>query len=449
MHADWPGGDVRTARLRRSSRPTPGGRSGVLIAQPCLVAHPPSASLLQACSTTHRNRTILKQFIQMASDHRYLLPDRHPATSTAAASQTAPGRTDVVASTSLEAPAAASNTAASNHRTSLSHDLLSRLRSSNNSSTTSLELESDSGRPPTPTASTPRARPRHRATKPPPSSATSISSKPVLVRTYSGPRTNGSIGGAAIHVRANVSIDGNGTVEPIMTSPKLPPVEAFSFDGILRAVEPEIRDALDAIAEICARSRYSLADEYSAHLPPQGEIMANPSTIQGRTALWRRFAENGRALTAVPEASSSSERLAAESRAASSVASAKSKPTAYASLMSIMIRKGTARSRAGNDSDGTLAGGEHHEIIDANPSMALMASPTTSKHLVLESPIHVETMLPRDELFPPPKKTTISWFSWAWRSKPSEPRNGPSAETTLKGLLDSSAGQPKPANGFG
>lgn len=54
---------------------------------------------------------------------------------------------------------------------------------------------------------------------------------------------------------------------------RLPAVDDFSFFGILRAVDPEIRGAIDAIAEICARSRLSLADEYDAHLPPQGEIM--------------------------------------------------------------------------------------------------------------------------------------------------------------------------------
>jgi hypothetical protein len=61
---------------------------------------------------------------------------------------------------------------------------------------------------------------------------------------------------------------------------QLPAIEDFSFSAILRAVDPEIRDAIDAIAEICARSRMSLADEYDAHLPPQGEI-----TVQGQAGL--------------------------------------------------------------------------------------------------------------------------------------------------------------------
>lgn len=47
---------------------------------------------------------------------------------------------------------------------------------------------------------------------------------------------------------------------------QLPALEDFSFSAILRAVDPEIRDAIDAIAEICAKSRLSLADEYDAHL---------------------------------------------------------------------------------------------------------------------------------------------------------------------------------------
>lgn len=75
-------------------------------------------------------------------------------------------------------------------------------------------------------------------------------------------------------------------------APSLPPTEAFTFSSVLRAIEPDVQDSLQAIVEICAKSRMSLADQHGAHIPPQGEI-------GGRSGL-----------AAVPEASSSNERLA-------------------------------------------------------------------------------------------------------------------------------------------
>ncbi|EEP79024.1 predicted protein [Uncinocarpus reesii 1704] len=80
---------------------------------------------------------------------------------------------------------------------------------------------------------------------------------------------------------------------------KLPRVQDFGIDGILRAIEPDIQTTLDAIAEICGRSKLSLANEYGSHRPPLGEIRA-PA----------RLADHG--LLAVEETSSSNERLAGD-----------------------------------------------------------------------------------------------------------------------------------------
>ena len=81
--------------------------------------------------------------------------------------------------------------------------------------------------------------------------------------------------------------------------PELPPVSDFSIDGILHAIEPDIQETLDQLAEIMGRSRLSLANEYGSHLPPQGEIRASN----------RMFLEQ---LLPVAEASSSNERLAGD-----------------------------------------------------------------------------------------------------------------------------------------
>lgn len=117
--------------------------------------------------------------------------------------------------------------------------------------------------------------------------------EPVLVRPYTPtqrrPRMTMTVSGSA----APPSVTGGPIAPPAPVVP-LPPPGEFSIDGILRAIEPEIQSTLDAIAEICGRSKLSLANEYGSHRPPLGEIRVPR-------------AENG--LLPVEEASSSNERL--------------------------------------------------------------------------------------------------------------------------------------------
>lgn len=54
----------------------------------------------------------------------------------------------------------------------------------------------------------------------------------------------------------------------------LPSDKDFSIESILQAIEPDIRGTLDSIAEICGRSKLSLANEYGSHIAPLGEITA-------------------------------------------------------------------------------------------------------------------------------------------------------------------------------
>lgn len=111
-------------------------------------------------------------------------------------------------------------------------------------------------------------------------------SQPVVVRTYSAGANAASRRQSVMSRRSNTASN-----SPV----PLPPVEDFSIEGVLRAIEPDIRSTIDAIAEICGRSKLSLANEYGSHRPPLGEIRA-PSN----------------ALLTVEEASSSTERLAGE-----------------------------------------------------------------------------------------------------------------------------------------
>ncbi|KAF3054095.1 hypothetical protein E8E11_011575 [Didymella keratinophila] len=183
------------------------------------------------------------------------------------------------------------------------------------------------------------------------SSKTTVTSQPVVVRTYSGSRHT-SRPGSGFNTPRSFTMNGQSNASALSAglarqNEQLPAIEDFAFSAILRAVDPEIRDAIDAIAEICARSRLSLADEYDAHLPPQGEITgagpgwaASTGALAGRSRLSRisqgwTAADN--TLMAVPEASSSSERLAQEGRGTTSDnGQRKRSRSAYGSLKSVI-----------------------------------------------------------------------------------------------------------------
>ena len=90
----------------------------------------------------------------------------------------------------------------------------------------------------------------------PPKSQPTSSSKPVLV---CGPSNKPDM------KKKHQSMDRS-------TSPKLPPVESFSFQDILDSIGPEASASIDAIAEICGRSKMSLAAEHGSHRQPQAQL---------------------------------------------------------------------------------------------------------------------------------------------------------------------------------
>jgi hypothetical protein len=91
--------------------------------------------------------------------------------------------------------------------------------------------------------------------------------QPVIVRTYSGtPRPRSQRRQIITIKKANgmsAMVAGN-------TELKMPPVEAFSFKGIMDEIKHGVAEDLERIAEICARSRYSLSNQYEVHMPPHG-----------------------------------------------------------------------------------------------------------------------------------------------------------------------------------
>ena len=89
----------------------------------------------------------------------------------------------------------------------------------------------------------------------------------MIVRTYSGAARPRSQQRDVITVKKEkgLSAMANGKTEL-----KLPPVEAFSFKGIMDEIRHGVAEDLERIAEICARSKYSLSNQYEVHMPPHG-----------------------------------------------------------------------------------------------------------------------------------------------------------------------------------
>ncbi|KAI8622839.1 hypothetical protein F5Y19DRAFT_53046 [Xylariaceae sp. FL1651] len=139
---------------------------------------------------------------------------------------------------------------------------------------------------------------RHRYARvngPPSTTATTTGtySQPVLVRTYSGP-TSSSTRARPASRRAAPSVVSNrldssssrsrgrhgfavtlvrphGHKRPSSGDDmKLPPLEAFTFKSIMAEIGQDVCTDLDRIAEICARSRYSLSNQYEIHVAPHG-----------------------------------------------------------------------------------------------------------------------------------------------------------------------------------
>ncbi|KAJ5182940.1 hypothetical protein N7492_000556 [Penicillium capsulatum] len=123
-----------------------------------------------------------------------------------------------------------------------------------------------------------------------------VPTQPVLVRAYSGNAEGTTAKQSIMSPRRLFPFTGSKSSAPTRPSgPPLPTDEDFSIESILQAIEPDIRGTLDSIAEICGRSKLSLANEYGSHIAPLGEIRAPPG-----------------GLGAVEEASSSDERRADE-----------------------------------------------------------------------------------------------------------------------------------------
>lgn len=87
-------------------------------------------------------------------------------------------------------------------------------------------------------------------------SSSTPTSKPVLVRAPSRPEMKN---------KPKPRVD--------TESPQLPSLESFSIQDILASIGPEADASLDAIAEICGRSKMSLAEQHGSHRPPHVQLV--------------------------------------------------------------------------------------------------------------------------------------------------------------------------------
>ena len=92
-------------------------------------------------------------------------------------------------------------------------------------------------------------------------------SQPVIVRTYSGAPRRGLYHSGPVNTKKKHGMSGIATAKMDL---KLPPVEAFTFKGIMDEIKHGVAEDLERIAEICARSKYSLSNQYEVHMPPHG-----------------------------------------------------------------------------------------------------------------------------------------------------------------------------------
>ncbi|KAJ5398517.1 hypothetical protein N7465_009006 [Penicillium sp. CMV-2018d] len=130
----------------------------------------------------------------------------------------------------------------------------------------------------------PRSTPRPVRDNPSARRSSTLATRPVLVRAYSGDAQDTSTRPSTMSARRFLSFSGSRTSAPPPSRPSqdimFPTDKDFSIESILQAIEPDIRGTLDSIAEICGRSKLSLSNEYGSHIAPLGEICA-PSGALG------------------------------------------------------------------------------------------------------------------------------------------------------------------------
>ncbi|KAI5923850.1 hypothetical protein F4810DRAFT_667796 [Camillea tinctor] len=256
--------------------------------------------------------------------------------------------------------------------------------------------------------SQPSPRRRYPNTSGPPSitsTTTGTYSQPVLVRTYSGPAPASS---SSTRTRPTSRRDPFSVVSMTSNTPSmrlgrhggassdtrqktkrkvppneamLPPLEAFTFKNIMVDMQEDIVTHLDRIAEICARSRYSLSNQYEVHVVPHGSGAGFVASL----------ASSGLPVPGGPTLQAiSSDEEHTNTRQTKRRSVVRPKSVAYGTLETIISSsrssdedKGKSQSaeEIAADVRGRLAGSGHDEDGSANSTEAQASNEGQDKHL--------------------------------------------------------------------
>ncbi|KAH0495208.1 hypothetical protein TgHK011_008773 [Trichoderma gracile] len=232
---------------------------------------------------------------------------------------------------------------------------------------------------------------------------------------------------------------------------RLPPVEAFSFKSFMANLEAQgggiagdINADLDRIAEICARSRYSLSNQYEVHYTPHGSgtsffnasaqndtqgptlqvVSADDEYSVGASARRRRrmARRNSRAVgtleTIISSSRSSDEEQPGRKKTASEIAE---------EVRGRAAHKGSGHSSASSSSSSTLDERRDTYQEDAAPkksstSLALIDASTRHPGSAIDSPRTSATGLVSE-----PARPQESTSQLEIRTAPGDPREEPPA----------------------
>jgi hypothetical protein len=298
---------------------------------------------------------------------------------------------------------------------------------------------------------------------------TSTYSAPVVVTAYSGPRVLAMARGAS---SANTA-----------PMPALPPVSAFTFSHVLLAIDEQIEPAISGLSTLCAKSRLSLASEHESHLPPQGEILGGsrpPSMMSGgpvlppgaygygRTrSLWVRTTgligsglgnsdglERGTTLSVVLEAENSSGSRSSVSGSGPSEAG--TLRSALGSLREVLSKGGGSGSQS-KGKGRALEDEDEPEQVEEKRGWAVKRRRLSNEEeeeagaiVVVGSPSSKATVKTTIESRTENSSQIVGQMGgsgwWGW-SRGIRKGKQPSVESTLRGILDSTAslGESEPA----
>lgn len=164
---------------------------------------------------------------------------------------------------------------------------------------------------------------------------------------------------------------------------KLPPIEAYSFKSMMASLEADedggtINSDLDRIAEICARSRYSLSNQYEVHMAPHGSGTAFLASASSHPSRRQQQQQSGPTLQAV---GSDDERNARRHRKRRSLGGRR-KSMAVGTLETIMSSSGSSEDGKSKKKKSAMELAEEirgRAAKNTQPDAALEAGPVTDQ----------------------------------------------------------------------